>query len=202
MGDRGDALCSDGDQLYGPPGALGRVSAVAPGFRHDRAGLLAGGHHLSTGVRHRVRLVGLSVVGGRNAAWPRARQMVAGGVPFRVGRGRTWELAGSGESGGGMVSGQPARAGSGHAGRMGIATFNEIESLATLLFVALDRRAILRALVLVSAVAVGMLGVSAIKGILEARHFEGFVMLIGSALIAQSLLTIGVVVRARKEKTL
>ena len=90
----------------------------------------------------------------------------------------------------------------GYARRMGIATFIAIESLATLLFVALDRRDILRALVLVSAVAVGLLGVSAIKGILEARHFEGFVLLIGSALIAQSLLTIGVVFRARKEKTL
>lgn len=90
----------------------------------------------------------------------------------------------------------------GYAGRIGIATFIAIESLATLLFVALDRRPILRALVLVSAVAVGLLGVSAVKGILEARHFEGFVVLIGSALIAQSLLTISVVVGARKEKTL
>jgi len=90
----------------------------------------------------------------------------------------------------------------GYAGRMGVATFIAIESLATLLFVALGRRAILHALVLVGAVAVGLLGIWAVKGILEARHFEGFVLLIGSALVAQSLLTIGVVVRARKEKTL
>jgi hypothetical protein len=90
----------------------------------------------------------------------------------------------------------------GYAGRMGIAASIVIESLATLVFVAFGRRVILRALVLVGAVAVGLLGASAIRGILQARHFEGFVLVIGSALVAQSLLTIGVVVRASREKTL
>ena len=90
----------------------------------------------------------------------------------------------------------------GYAGRMGIAAFIAIESLATLLFVALGQRAFFRLLVLAGAVAAGMFGVSAIVRILEARHFEGFVLLIGSALVAQSLLTIGVVFRARREKTL
>jgi len=90
----------------------------------------------------------------------------------------------------------------GYAGRMGIAAFIAIESIAVLLFVVLGRRAILRALALVIAVAVGLLGVSAIKRIFEAGHFEGFALLIGSALVAQSLLTVGVVVRARKEKPL
>lgn len=90
----------------------------------------------------------------------------------------------------------------GYAGRMGIATFIAFQGLATLLFVVLSRRAILGAFVFVGSIVVGLLGIWAIKSILEARHFEGFVLLIGSALVAQSLLTIGVVVRARKEKTL
>ena len=90
----------------------------------------------------------------------------------------------------------------GYAGRMGIAAFIAIESLATLLAVAIGRRrAILRALVVLGA-GMGFLGVSAIKGILESRHFEGFVLLIGIALVGQSLLTIGVVLRTRKEPTL
>ena len=90
----------------------------------------------------------------------------------------------------------------GYAGRMGVATFIAMESVATLLFVVLGRRTIWHFAALAGAVAVGLMGVWAIKGILEARHFEGFVLLIGSALVTQSLLTIGVVVRARKEKTL
>ncbi len=90
----------------------------------------------------------------------------------------------------------------GYAGRMGIAASIAIQGLATLVFVVLSRRTILGAFVFVGAVAVGLLGISAIRRILEVWHFEGFVMLIGSALVAQSLLTIGVVLRARSEKTL
>jgi hypothetical protein len=46
-----------------------------------------------------------------------------------------------------------------------------------------------------------MLGVSAIKRILDAPHFEGFVLLIGSALIVQCVLTLVVVLGARRGKT-
>jgi len=114
----------------------------------------------------------------------------------------TWMSVFTAAAGAWLVVMEHALKHAGYAGRMGIATFIVMESLAALLFVALDRRAMWRSLVLVGAAAVGLLGVSAIKRILEARHFEGFVLLIGSALAAQSLLTIGVVARARKEKTL
>ena len=90
----------------------------------------------------------------------------------------------------------------GYAGRMGIAACIAIQGLATLLFVVLSRRAILGVFVFVGAVAVGLLGVSAIARILEAGHFEGFVLLIGSALVAQSLLTIAVALRVRNGKTM
>lgn len=89
----------------------------------------------------------------------------------------------------------------GYAERMGIAACVAIQGLATLLFVVSNRGGILRALVLVGAVAVGLLGLSAIARTLEAGHFEGFVVLIGSALVAQSLLTIAVELSARKGRT-
>jgi hypothetical protein len=113
----------------------------------------------------------------------------------------TWMSVFTAAAGAWLIVMEHALKHAGYAGRMGIATLIVIESLATLLFVAFGRRAVLRALVLVGAVAVGLLGVSAIQGILQARHFEGFVLVIGSALVAQSLLTIGVVVHASKEKT-
>lgn len=90
----------------------------------------------------------------------------------------------------------------GYAGRMGIAACIAIQGLATLLFVVLSRRAILGACVFVGSVVVGLLGLSAITRILDGGHFEGFALLIGSALVAQSLLTIAVALRARNEKTM
>jgi len=123
-----------------------------------------------------------------------------GGPPMKAAL--TWMAVLTAAAGVWLIVMEHALKHAGYAGRMGIATFIVVESLATLLFVALGRRSILRGLVLVGAVTVGLLGVSAIKGILGARHFEGFVLLIGSALVAQSLLTIAVVVRARREKTL
>jgi len=87
----------------------------------------------------------------------------------------------------------------GYAGRMGIAACIALQGLATLLFVVLSRRAIIGVFVLVGAIAVGLLGISAIRRNLQVGHFEGFVMLIAFALVAQSLLTIGAVLRARNE---
>jgi hypothetical protein len=54
---------------------------------------------------------------------------------------------------------------------------------------------------LVGAVGVALLGASAVKRILDAPHFEGFVLLIGSALIVQGVLTLVVVLRTGHAKT-
>jgi hypothetical protein len=91
-----------------------------------------------------------------------------------------------------------------HAGygeRTAIAACIVIQGLATLLLLLLDGRLIFRAFVLMGALGVAMLGVSAIKRTLDAPHFEGFVLLIGSALIVQCVLTLVVVPGARQGKT-
>ena len=75
-----------------------------------------------------------------------------------------------------------------------------IQGLATLLLLLLNGLLIFRALVLMGAVGVAMLGVSAIKRILDAPHFEGFVLLIVSALIVQGVLTLVVVLGTRRGK--
>ena len=92
-----------------------------------------------------------------------------------------------------------------HAGyreRTVIALCIAIQGLATLLFLFLDGRSIFRALVSIGAVGAAILGVTAIKRILDAPHFEGFVLIIGLALIVQSALTLGVVLRIRHAETL
>jgi hypothetical protein len=91
-----------------------------------------------------------------------------------------------------------------HAGygeRTVIAACIAIQGLATLLLLLLNGRLIFRALVLMGALGVAVLGVSALKRTLDAPHFEGFVLLIGSALIVQGVLTLGVVLGARQGKT-
>jgi hypothetical protein len=82
---------------------------------------------------------------------------------------------------------------SGYAGRTAIAACIAIQSLATLLFLFLHGRSMFRAVVITGAAGVTILGASAINKILAASHFEGFVLVIGFALIAQGLLTIVVV---------
>jgi len=89
----------------------------------------------------------------------------------------------------------------GYGERTVIAACIAIQGLATLLHLLLNGRLIFRALVLMGAFGVAVLGVSAIKRTLEAPHFEGFVLLIGSALIVQCVLTLGVVLGARQGKT-
>jgi hypothetical protein len=77
-----------------------------------------------------------------------------------------------------------------------------IQGLATVLCLVLDGRSIFRTLVLAGAVGAVLLGASAIKRILDAPHFEGFVLLVGSALIVQGVLAIMVVLRTRHGKTI
>ncbi len=89
----------------------------------------------------------------------------------------------------------------GYTGRTAIAACIAIQGLATLLLVLLDGRSIFRKLILTGAVALAILGASAIERILDAPHFEGFVLLIGFALIVQCLLTVAVLHRTRQQKT-
>ena len=89
----------------------------------------------------------------------------------------------------------------GYGERTAIAACIAIQGLATLLLLLLlNGPLIFRALVLVGASAGAILGVSGIHRTLDAPHSEGFVLLIGSALIVQGLLTFGVLLRAPRGK--
>ena len=90
----------------------------------------------------------------------------------------------------------------GYAERSAIAACIAIQGLSTVLFLVRDGRSIFRMLVLTGAVGVMLLGASAVKRILDAPHFEGFVFLIGSALIVQGGLALAVVLLARHGKTI
>ena len=90
----------------------------------------------------------------------------------------------------------------GYAGRTVIAAWMTVQGVATLLLPMLDGRAILRALLAAGAVALGLFGAAAVERILEAPLFEGFVLLIGCALVTQGLLTVVVVFRPRHGKML
>jgi hypothetical protein len=81
----------------------------------------------------------------------------------------------------------------GYGGRTAIAACIAIQALATLLLLLIDGRLLFRGLVLAGAVGIAILGSAAIKRILDAPHFEGFVLVIGLALIVQCLLTLVVV---------
>ena len=86
----------------------------------------------------------------------------------------------------------------GYAERSAIAACIVIQGMATLLWLMRDGRTIFRILILAGAVGVVLLGVSAIKRILAAPHFEGFVLLIGSALVVQGVLAFVVAIRHGK----
>jgi len=91
---------------------------------------------------------------------------------------------------------------SGYGGRTVIGICIAMEGIATVLFLLLHGRAIYRTLVLVGAIAVGLLGASAVMRILGAPHFEGFVLIIGSALVVQGMLAIVAVLRPHRLETL
>jgi hypothetical protein len=91
---------------------------------------------------------------------------------------------------------------SGYGERMAIAACIATQGLATLLLLLLDGRMAFRALVILGAVGVAILGGSSIKRMLDAPHFEGFVLVIGIALIAQGVLTLAVVARTTQGRTL
>lgn len=86
----------------------------------------------------------------------------------------------------------------GYAGRSAIAACIVIQGLATVLFLMLHGRAIFRVFVQAGAVGAAVLGAVAIIRILNAPHFEGFVLLIGAALIVQGLMALVVVGGVRR----
>lgn len=86
---------------------------------------------------------------------------------------------------------------SGYRERTAVAICIAIRGLVTLLLLRLKGRLVFRAVVLTGALGLAVLGISAIRHTLDSPHFEGFVLLIGSALVAQCLLTFAAVLRAR-----
>jgi hypothetical protein len=76
----------------------------------------------------------------------------------------------------------------GYAARSVVAAAIATQGLATILFLMWHGQRIFRALVLAGAVGVVVLGASAVIRMLNAAHFEGFVLLIGAALMVQGVL--------------
>lgn len=79
---------------------------------------------------------------------------------------------------------------SGYAERSAIDACILVQSLGTLAILLFTGRTVLRTVILAGAAALLLLGVSAVFKILCAGHFEGFVLLIGLALILQGALTL------------
>ncbi len=84
----------------------------------------------------------------------------------------------------------------GYAVRTAIAACIAAQGLATLLLLLFNGRSVFRGLVLMGAVGVALVGATAILKTLRGTHFEGFVLLIGSALVLQGALTLAVLLRA------
>jgi hypothetical protein len=89
----------------------------------------------------------------------------------------------------------------GYTGRTAIAVCIATQAVATLLCLLLHSRAVFRGLVLTGAAGIVLLGASALWRIGHAPHFEGFVFLIGSALILQGALTVPVLLRVQNRLT-
>ena len=86
----------------------------------------------------------------------------------------------------------------GYVSRSAIAVCIAIQGLATLLFIVLNGGAAVRSFIVAGAVATLLLGGSAILRILQAQHFEGFVLVIGLALVVQGALTLATVLQTRR----
>ena len=84
----------------------------------------------------------------------------------------------------------------GYTVRTAIAAYIVIHGLATLLVLMSAGDSILRWFALAGALGTAVLGVTAIIGTLHSLHFEGFVLLMGLALMLQSILTYGRLFRA------
>jgi hypothetical protein len=85
----------------------------------------------------------------------------------------------------------------GYAARSVVAACIVIQGLATMLFLMWQGRPLFRIIVLVAAGGVAVLGVSAVARILNSAHFEGFVLIVGIALVMQGTMALIVVGGAR-----
>ncbi|MHB8734886.1 MAG: hypothetical protein ACYC6M_06245 [Terriglobales bacterium] len=90
----------------------------------------------------------------------------------------------------------------GYPARTLVAAGIAVQGVATLVFLLLSGRVIFRVLVMLGAAAFLVLGGSAIVRVLRAPHFEGFVLLIGLALVVQGALTLFLATRQAAPATL
>ena len=89
----------------------------------------------------------------------------------------------------------------GYERRVLVAMAIVLQGVATLLCVAMRAGALFRSLVSLGALFTGFVGLTAIQKVLSGSHFEGFVLLIGLGLIAQSALTIATWFHARHSRS-
>ena len=85
----------------------------------------------------------------------------------------------------------------GYPGRSAVATCIVVQGLATLFALVIPGHAVFRAVVVTGAAGIVALGVWAVVRIWQSEHFEGFVLVIGLALIVQGSLTMLVLLRRR-----
>lgn len=83
----------------------------------------------------------------------------------------------------------------GYSVRIVIACFIAVQSAATLLCERFGRQSPLRVAVIAGSAALVLLGGTAVLRILQASHFEGFVLIIGLALVLQGALAIATLFR-------
>ena len=88
----------------------------------------------------------------------------------------------------------------GYAQRTAMAAYIALQAVATLLFLLLNGRPALRGLIITGAVGIALLGASAVYRIGQSQHFEGFVLVIGLALMLQGALTVAVLLRTQNGK--
>ena len=83
----------------------------------------------------------------------------------------------------------------GYAGRTVIAACIALQGFATLLFIRLRGSSIFRGLLMAGAIAIIWLGYRSVGRVLHSPHFEGYVLVIGAALILQGVLTLATAAR-------
>jgi hypothetical protein len=83
----------------------------------------------------------------------------------------------------------------GYAGRTLLDLLIAAQGLATLLVLWVRAGSLLRILVMLGAIAIVWVGIAAVLKVWQASHFEGYVLVIGSALVLQGILTVATFLR-------
>jgi hypothetical protein len=86
----------------------------------------------------------------------------------------------------------------GYQSRSVVAALIALQGFATLLFIRSRGRSLYRCVVMTGAAGIIWLGYSSISKMLTAPHFEGFVLIIGAALILQGALTLALLFPANR----